>query len=146
MLYEVSMPERLFRTGDWIGQLKPSDSSVEPSSLDGLGRLLDSVYETGTPLLLKATMHLGSVCRPGSDRDGKSSREYELMELSPVARPKEGGEYLHPKLSYRRIFLYENVNARKKTGLVGVFVMEGGSGDRSSSSIGSWCMSLMRRV
>ena len=134
MLYEVSMPERLFRTGDWIGQLKPSDSSVEPSSLDGLGRLLDSVYETGTPLLLKATMHLGSVCRPGSDRDGKSSREYELMELSPVVRPKEGGEYLHPKLSFRRIFLYENVNARKKTGLVGLFVMEGGSGERSSSS------------
>ncbi|KAL7551487.1 hypothetical protein ACHAWF_014678 [Thalassiosira exigua] len=132
MLYEVSVPEFLYRTGDWIEQLKPKSDALAATSED-LSRMLDSVYEMGTPLLLRATMHLGSVCRPSKDRDVKTGKVYDLSELAPVARPDEG-EYLHTKLTYRRIFLYENLNRKRGTGLVGLFVMEGGSGDRAQKT------------
>ena len=75
-------------------------------------------------------MHLGSVCRPNNGRDAKVKTAYELSELVPVSRPSEG-EYLHSKLSYRRIFMYENLNQKKKTGLVGLFIMDSNSGEPS---------------
>lgn len=129
-LYEVSMPEFLYRTGNWIEQLQPKDTTLEVSS-ENLNRMFESVYEMGTPLLLRAMMHLGSVCRPSKDRgDVKAGKVYDLSELAPVARPNDG-EYLHSQLTYRRIFIYESLNQKKKTGLVGLFIMEGGSGDRA---------------
>ena len=131
ILYEVSMPEFLYRSSNWIEQLKPQDSKSKVNP-ENLNRMFESVYEMGTPLLLRAMMHLGSVCRPGKDRDVKAGKVYDLSELSPVSRPNEG-EYLHTQLSYRRIFIYENLNQKKKTGLVGVFVMDGGSGDRAQA-------------
>ncbi|EED94471.1 DNA polymerase [Thalassiosira pseudonana CCMP1335] len=112
ILYEVSMPEVV--------------------KTENLNQILESVYEMGTPLLLRALMHLGSVCRPSSGRDAKAGKVYDLSELSPVTR-----EYLHSHLSYRRIFLYENLNQKKKSGLVGLFIMEGGSGDKADSQDGS---------
>ena len=120
ILYEVSMPE-VICGGDWVEQLKPKDDSVEvkPDSL--------SVYEMGTPLLLRALMHLGSVCRPNSGRDAKSG-VYDLSELSPVVCPSDG-EYLHSRLAHRRIYFYENLNHKRKSGLVGVFVMDPASGE-----------------
>ena len=122
ILYEVSMPE-VVCGGDWVEHLKPKDGTIELKS-DSL-----SVYEMGTPLLLRTLMHLGSVCRPNNGRDTKAG-VYDLSELSPVSRPADG-EYLHPKLSYRRIFFYENLNHKKKSGLVGLFVMDP-VGDASS--------------
>ena len=129
LLYEVSMPEFMHRSSNWIEQLQPKDSSIKVTA-ENASRMFKSVYEMGTPLPLRAMMHLGSVCRPSVDREGKNGNAYDLSELSAVSSPNEG-EYLHQNLTYRRIFLYENLNQKKKTGLVGLFIMEGGSGERS---------------
>ena len=129
LLYEVSMPEFQYRSNNWIEQLKPKDSTVEVNS-ENLNRLFKSVYEMGKPLLLHVMMQLGSVCRPCKDRDAKAGKVYDLAELSPITRPSEG-EYLHLHLTYRRIFFYESLSQKKKTGLVGVFIMDGGSGERA---------------
>ncbi|KAL3782437.1 hypothetical protein HJC23_006010 [Cyclotella cryptica] len=126
ILYEVSMPEFIYRSSDWIEQLKPKDSKIDMKP----DNLFQSVYEMGTPLLLRALMHLGSICRPSSVRDAKAGTVYDLSELTPVSRPAEG-EYLHSKFSYRRIFLYENLNHKKKSGLVGLFIMDASSGEPS---------------
>jgi DNA polymerase epsilon subunit 1 len=129
-LYEVSMPEFLYRSSNWIEQLRPNDPALELTPAN-MSRMLKSVYEMGTPLLLRAMMHLGSVCRPSKDRgEVKNGLVYEISELTTVARPNEG-EYLHAQLTYRRIFIYENLNQKKKSGLIGLFVMDGGSGDRA---------------
>lgn len=129
-LYEVSMPEFMYRSSNWIEQLKPKDPILQVNS-ENLNRMIESVYEMGTPLLLRAIMHLGSICRPSKDRaDVKNGMVYDLSELSTVTRPNEG-EYLHAQVSYRRIFLYESVNQKKKAGLVGLFIMDGSSGDSS---------------
>ena len=133
LLYEVSMPEFLYRSSNWIEQLEPKDTSIEVTP-ENVNRMFKSVYEMGTPLSLRAMMHLGSVCRPSIDVEGKTGKVYNLTELSSVSHPSEG-EYLHRNLTFRRIFFYENLNQKKKTGLVGLFVMEGGSGERSRTNI-----------
>lgn len=132
LLYEVSMPEFVYRSSNWIEQLQPKDLSIEVTT-ENVSRMFKSVYEMGTPLSLRAMMHLGSVCRPSVGIEGKSGKVYDLSELSSVSHPNEG-EYLHRNLTYRRIFFYENLNQKKKTGLVGLFIMEGGSGERSRAS------------
>ncbi len=132
LLYEVSMPEFMYRSTNWIEQLKPKDSSIEVTC-ENVNRMFKSVYEMGTPLSLRAMMHLGSVCRPSIDVEGKTGKVYNLSELSSVSHPNEG-EYLHRDLTYRRIFFYENLNQKKKSGIVGLFIMEGGSGERSRTS------------
>lgn len=142
-LYEVGMSEFVYRSSNWIEMLKPQNSGIEVNA-ENLNRMFESVYEMGTPLLLRGVMHLGSVCRPGKDRgEVKAGKVYDLAELSTVARPSEG-EYLHSQLSYRRIFIYENLNQKKKTGLVGLFVMDGGSGDRAQATDGDSKLDLAR--
>ena len=88
-LYEVSMPEFMYRSTNWIEQLKPKDSMLEVTS-ENLNRMFESVYEMGTPLLLRSTMHLGSICHPSKGQDTKAGKVYDLSELSPVPRPQEG--------------------------------------------------------
>ena len=131
-LYEVSMPEFMYRSTNWIEQLKPKDSSLEVNS-ENLNRMFESIYEMGTPLLLRSMMHLGSICRPSKGQDAKTGKVYDISELSPVSRPQDG-DYLNAQMTYRRIFLYESLNQKKKTGLVGLFVIDGGSGDRAGDS------------
>mmetsp|Transcript_10051 Transcript_10051/g.21731 ORF Transcript_10051/g.21731 Transcript_10051/m.21731 type:complete len:889 (+) Transcript_10051:1-2667(+) len=65
---------------------------------------------------------------------GKKSKSYALSQLSSVSKPS-GGEYLHRNLSYRRIFLYESLHPRNKTGLIALFIMGGGSGKRQGESV-----------
>jgi len=132
LLYEVNMPELLYLSNNWIGQLETIDPTLQVNS----NRLFESIYEMGTPLLLRAMMHLGSVCRPIGDRDVKAGKVYDMSEISPVTRPDEN-EYLHTLMAYRRIFLYENLNHKKRNGLVGLFIMDGGSGERSRNANGS---------
>ncbi|KAL7468775.1 hypothetical protein ACHAXS_009012 [Conticribra weissflogii] len=135
LLYEVSMPEFLFLSNNWIGQLETKDPSLQVNSIT-MNRLFESIYEMRTPLLLRAMMQIGSVCRPIGDKDVKAGKVYDISELSPVARP-DANEYLHTQMSYRRMFLYENLNHKKKTGLFGLFIMDGGSGERSRNANGS---------
>jgi hypothetical protein len=53
ILYEVKMPELVYRTNDWMGQLKPKDDKIDVKA-DNMNQLFQSVYEMGTPLLLRA--------------------------------------------------------------------------------------------
>jgi DNA polymerase epsilon subunit 1 len=142
LLYEVVMPEFIYRSSNWIEQLKPRDSTLALTSAN-LNRMFKAVYEMGTPLLLRALMQLGSVCRPSKSRgEVKTATIYDIADLAAVARPSEG-EYLHTQLTYRRIFIYENLNQKKKTGLVGLFIMDGGSGDRAQP-VGDTLVDLSR--
>jgi DNA polymerase epsilon subunit 1 len=127
-VYEVTMPEYVYRNKQWIQGLQPVDEKLEQ------GDCLESVYETGTPLLSRALNELGCVSRVNKEfAKGQLKTSYSLTELSRVDRPLQG-EYLHNTLSYKRLFLYTRLNPKSKTGLVALFVMEGGSGDFRKSS------------
>ena len=125
LVYEVTLPEGRFRSKDWTKDIVPADSNPE--------EVIQSVYGMGTSLMLRALMDLGCVSRVnriGMEANKKSKgKSYALSHLSSVSRPS-GGEYLHRNLSYRRVFLYESLHPRNKTGLIAVFVMDGGSGKR----------------
>lgn len=128
-LYEITMPEEVFQNKNWVEGLRPLDEKFSQ------GDCLQSVYETGMPLLARAMNQLGCVSRvapeaAGASRKGKS---FSLMELGRVERPTEG-EYLHQLLSYKRIFMYARYNPARKSGLIGVFIMEGGSGSFGGDS------------
>ena len=129
-VYEVTMPEYVYRNKAWIEGLQPLDESLEQ------GDCLETIYETGVPLVVRALNELGCVSKvnAGMLKDGprKGQKSYSLMELTRVDRPLEG-EYLHKTLSYKRLFFYSRVNPKTKTGLVALFVMDGGSGKYQSS-------------
>ena len=121
-VYELTMPEYVFKSKKWIEYLKPVDTTVETDDI------FDSVYETSTPLITRVLSELGSVSRVLS-ADGlvKTRKSYSLTELSRVERPSEG-EYLHNGLSYKRLFLYIKVHPRTKTGIIALYELDGGSG------------------
>ncbi|KAL3942259.1 MAG: hypothetical protein SGBAC_003529 [Bacillariaceae sp.] len=122
-LYEVSMYEHVYRQQNWASNLKASAKSNE-----GDVSILVEVFETGTPLLTRALTELGSVARVsnfGSHR--KDAKSHLLSDLQRVDRPSEG-LYLNLNLSYKRTFLYTRINPKTRTGLVALFIIEGGSG------------------
>ena len=96
-LYEVILPEEVHRNQNWLQKI------CAPEYPDAI----ESFYEMNTPLLLRAVLHLGSTCRVSSAA-GKSGT-YKLSDLRRVDHPVEG-EYLHKAMSYKRIFLYEQLN------------------------------------
>lgn len=122
--YEVTMPEHIYKSKEWTRSLQPTQSE----SVDGIREdLLETIYETGAPLMSRALIELGTVVKTNdADTDsGKARKTYSLLDLKRVARPTEG-EYLHQSLSYKRVFLYNSVNARSKTGVVAVFILSSG--------------------
>lgn len=124
-LYEVSMSEYVFRNHDWVASLQ------QPLGTAGDSNLIDQIYEAGTPLLMRALTQLGCISRlnPSASKKQKSHR---LSDLKRVERPTEG-PYLNSTLSYRRVFLYVRINPKTKIGIVALFSIEKGSGDRGGS-------------
>jgi len=114
-LYEISMSEDVFQRHCWQDQLL-STLQTDPHDL------IEGVYETRTPLLFRALLHLGSVSKVSSPKED-IKKHYNLTDLMTVKKPKEG-RYLHSNLSYRRIFLYEALHHKRKTGLVALFIMD----------------------
>lgn len=128
-VYEITMTEYVFRNKQWVAGLQPVDGDLQPSDC------VESIYETGVPLLARALNELGCVSRVNSSSSQpsrKGQKSYSLLELTRVDRPLEG-EYLHNSLSYKRIFFYSRFNPRTRVGLVGIFVMKNGSGSFRSS-------------
>jgi len=120
-VYELSMPEHIFRAQTLTKGLRPVDGS------GSAGDVLETMYESETPLLSKILSSLGGVARLKGD--GKNlKKSYDLSELTRVDRPAEG-EYLHSSLSYRRIFMYVRIDPSAKVGIVALYVVEGGSGE-----------------
>lgn len=120
--YEVTMAEHVYKSKEWSRMLLPVDSDLESTRED----LLETVYETGAPLMSRALTELGSMVKTNESDSGRKS--YSLSDLQRVESPSEG-EYLHRSLSYKRIFLYTSVNTRSKTGIVAVFLLNNGRSD-----------------
>ena len=121
-LYEVSLPEDQFRRENWwISTLGLNDDNCE--------KAVERVYQQGTPLLFRTLIDLGCVCKVSNAIEAKG-QAYFLNQLSRVEKPSQG-EYLHSRLSYRRLFLYESLQGANNTGIVALFVLNGGSGQRS---------------
>lgn len=126
-LYEMTIPEFVYRNTNWTSCF----TSLQNKS-DRKSPLLEAIYETGTPLMTRALTELGSVAKLARDGTKKNQKSYSLMDLKRVERPTEG-QYLHPRLSYKRCFLYVRTNARSKTGLVALFTINGGNGDQNGT-------------
>ena len=129
-LYEVSMPEWYFKKHQWESQLLSGLNEDEHQVIEG-------IYESTAPLIFQVLVKLGCVSRvsPTADKKvGKSMTEasFSLQELVRVDKPSL--EYLHHTLSYRRIFLYEGLTPKSKTGIISLFILGGGSGDCVSSA------------
>jgi DNA polymerase epsilon subunit 1 len=119
-LYEVCMPEYVYRDQSWI-------SSIEPvQHLDKAEFMLESVFESGVPLLNRALTELGSFCRVKTESQSSKGRKgYLLTDLIRVERPATK-EYLHRDISFSRIFLYVRTHPRTKTGVVALYVIDNG--------------------
>lgn len=128
-IYQVTMPEHVYKSKKWLDLLQPNDS---PKTTDDV---FETLYESGTPLLTRILTELGSVARldPSVAR-AKTKKAYSLADLSRIERPTEG-EYLHKEMSYRRVFLYVRINPRTMTGIVAVFLVAAGSSSSRSDSI-----------
>ena len=128
-LYEVTMPEYVYRKKNWTALLHSVDERRQEDD-----NLIESVYETGTPLITRALSELGCVSRlQNQSSNTKNGKAHLLSELTRVERPTEG-LYLNSKLSYKRSFLYSRTNPTTKTGLVALFSINLGSGSLNSDS------------
>jgi len=130
-VYEITMSEQFFRSNNWISGLVP----VDPK--DSIDAVLETLYESGTPLSTRIVAELGSIVRfnPSSsqpDHEKRKTKTLSLTELRKIDRPTEG-EYLNKQLSYKRVFLYVRINPKTKTGIVTVFSMKEGSGSFGNS-------------
>jgi DNA polymerase epsilon subunit 1 len=125
-LYEITLPEYIYRSKSWTSYLKPVHSNGQDDDA-----ALEGVYETGVPLMARALTQLGCVSKL-SPNSQKSQKSHLLSELKRVDRPSEG-LYLNPSVSYKRNFLYVRTNPRTKTGIVALFTLHGGSGSLSET-------------
>ena len=118
-LYEVTMPEYSFRSNKWLDHFRSKNRES----------LIQSFYELGTTQTLRSLIRVGCVCRVNNNAKGKSGK-YALSDLKLVEQPTNG-KYLSPSLSFRKIFMYERLHTRSRTGLVVVFVMDASNIDAS---------------
>ena len=112
-LYEVTIPEHTFQRKDWIQKVVRSPENANT---------VESFYEMNSPLSLKSVMHLGCICRANLSLKEKNTN-YQLSDLKRVEKPTEG-EYLHEKLSYKRIVFHERLQNSSKIGLVAIFIQD----------------------
>lgn len=131
LLYEVNMPEYVYKSNKWVQYLKPVDSTEDQEAL------FETMYESGTPLMTRLLSELGSIAKVNVPDSRRTTKAYSLSELSRIDRPS-GGEYLAKELTYKRLFLYVRINPRTKSGIVALFDLEGGSGnlaDQASETV-----------
>ena len=135
-LYQVTLPEYVYRKTNWTSYLQ---AAVDGSPNDGdVTAIIQGVYETKTPLLVRALTQLGCVSKLNHHNSSQASslkRSHMLSDLKRVDRPTEG-MYLDPSVvSYKRCFLYVRTNPRTKTGLVALFVLHhGGTNSTTDNS------------
>ena len=128
-LYELTMPEFIYRSTNWTSSFVPVDKNTDEHQC----KLLEGVYETGTPLMMKILTELGSISKLAVvDGSRKNQKSYNLKDLKIVNKPTEG-IYLNERVSYKRSFLYVRMNSKSKTGLVALFTINGGSGEQRSA-------------
>ena len=115
-VYEVTMAENIYQSKKWTSCLTAARvSDVGPD-------ILEAVYETSTPLMHRALTDLGCVVKIDGSFDGLK-KSFQLSELRRVDTPTEG-EYLHKGLTFKRIFMYNGINPKSRTGIVGLFFID----------------------
>ena len=125
-LYEMTMPEFVYRHKNWTSSFFPVDQKADREN-----KLFEEVYESGTPLMTKILSELGCVSKLAlGDGSKKNQKSYNLTDLKMVSKPTEG-TYLSNKVSYKRSFLYVRMNSKSKTGLIALFMIDGGSGSHN---------------
>lgn len=116
-LYEVTLTEYFYKSNKWMKLLRPLEKNIEEP-------ILETIYETSHPLMLRALTELGCVVKIGqSHGDVMNRKSLQLHELQRVDKPA-GGEYLHKGMNHQKIFFYHGVNQRSKTGIIAVFTLE----------------------
>jgi DNA polymerase epsilon subunit 1 len=118
-LYEVTISENFYRKEDWVGQLR----RLSPGSGGSTRVEIDQIYETATPLLMRALTELGSISKLSISAKSRKLDSYQLSDLKRVDRPTEG-PYLDSKLLRRRAFLYVRLNPKTRTGIVALFSVD----------------------
>ncbi|KAG7364476.1 DNA polymerase Pol2 [Nitzschia inconspicua] len=126
-LYELTIPEPLYRSTNWTLAIQPKTNKTQDSH-----NLLEGIYESGTPLMMRALSALGSISKVAISAGNRRDKFFNLMDLERVDKPSEG-MYLNSGISYKRCFLYVRINQASKTGVIAFFSLDGGSGDQRSS-------------
>jgi DNA polymerase epsilon subunit 1 len=127
-VYEISMPEYVFRSKKWLDYLKPIQGDLSTAL-----SALDTAFEAGTPLITRLLTNVGCICKLRQGTVKQKNKSFSLNDLVRVDRPANT-EYLCKELSYRRIFLYVRIHPKTKTGIVVLFILDGGSGMFNSTS------------
>jgi DNA polymerase epsilon subunit 1 len=112
-VYEIKLSEHDFRAGHWLENAFTADEIAS----------LDTIYELDTPLIFRSILEMGCVSHVVPQAKAKTGK-FELSDIKRIDKPVNG-HYLHRKLKYRRLFLYETLHGRSKTGLVVLFVLDG---------------------
>ena len=129
-VYEISMPEYVYRSSDWLSKITPKRKQDEGS------QIFESIYESSVPLQARILAQLGSVVRLTPEAaKGKFRKKFNVEEVRRIEKP-ESGEYLNKLISYRRAFLYTRLHPTMKMGVVILYVMGRGSGSFRSTEGG----------
>eukprot|EP00559_Dactyliosolen_fragilissimus_P002000 CAMPEP_0184866268 /NCGR_PEP_ID=MMETSP0580-20130426/21602_1 /TAXON_ID=1118495 /ORGANISM="Dactyliosolen fragilissimus" /LENGTH=2479 /DNA_ID=CAMNT_0027365857 /DNA_START=100 /DNA_END=7536 /DNA_ORIENTATION=+ len=118
-LYEVSLPDNMYRKHQWWKLLFSSYDAIE------------SVYESKTPLLLRSLVHLGCLSKVNPSADARNGK-FMHSDLKRV-NPNSDDKYLHSAFSYKKIFIYECLNDKSKSGIISVFLTTYTSSDGNDS-------------
>lgn len=117
-LYRVSIPERKFLRSEKSVSFLLSHPQVE------------GVYETQTPLWLRAILRTGCVSRLTRGADVGKDNAYRVQDLESVSVSRY--PYLQPTVAlFRRIFLYCVVDKSRNRGFagLGLFIIDGTNED-----------------
>lgn len=126
-VYEVTIPEHVYKKKTWVDRVYPIDPSVEK------GHVIESVYQSKNPSMLRLLSELGHAVRLESSQDVTNKKAYTIEDFKRIGK-LSGGDYLNSQLSYRRLFLYVRINSSLKTGLIALFDLKGGSGSLGKDS------------
>lgn len=130
-LYEVTLPEYIFRTRSWLNGIVAVDEGVSRSDA------IESIYETKAPLVDHALVDFGSVMKVKPSAEPSGGKGYMIHDLVRLSKPSSG-EYLGHSTPFRKSFVYVRLNPRTSTGIVAVFTDENDpSGDVDLANPGS---------
>ena len=119
-LFEVTMPEYTYRSNSWLDHFRSNNNES----------VIESFYELGASKVLRSILRLGCVCQVSNSAVTKNGK-YALSDLKCVEQSRRG-RYLNSDLPFRKIFLYERLLSRSKTGLIVVFVVDSSSSDSTT--------------
>lgn len=126
-LFEVTMPEYAYRSNSWLRHFHSSKNES----------MIESFYELGASQVLRSILKLGCVCKVNKSAVAKNGK-YALSDLKCIEQSSKR-QYLHQDLPFRKIFLYERLLSRSKTGIVVVFIVDPANSNAEKINVDSQC-------